>query len=399
MILLNLHKIFFTSMLFNLLVMPAYSQSTRPKTLLVNTSFSIESISNESKIWYQRLCSNLNNPNSQNRINSLASSNNLYTYGRHLNTYTTTLLQVLRITGDPAIMGEIYKVSTLMKKQLKDWSIIDKNNKEYRKDGFLNWLYLRDNEYFGTDLHEMDEMLTHSLVAAMAYALWINRDINPEFFHDSKFWLDYLENHFEKKWRKRKNIPQAFPFLSKNLTHVHMQWIRYNYYMAKMTGKTEYLSEAKRLSKIFAQHIRFNPHVPGNPAIWDHGMPIVGTPSHGPQPLQYARYTVQAAIDLAMEGFDIFADPGFMEKISLTLSAVIMVDNSGKAFPYRIDGSDLGRESPERFAISPWTLLGRWDPSGRILKISEKVYFLTEANPEKPLNIYIPAGMVFSLEI
>lgn len=137
MILLNLHKIFFTSMIFNLLVMPAYSQSTRPKTLLVNTSFSIESISNESKIWYQRLCSNLNNPNSQNRINSLASSNNLYTYGRHLNTYTTTLLQVLRITGDPAIMGEIYKVSTLMKKQLKDWSIIDKNNKEYRKDGFL----------------------------------------------------------------------------------------------------------------------------------------------------------------------------------------------------------------------------------------------------------------------
>jgi hypothetical protein len=363
----------------------------------VNSDFNVNYLPFEIRQWHIRLQNGLKNSRNRTYYTNLAESNNTYNYGRQLNTYITTLLNLLRVTNDPLLMVEVDRLSEILRKQLNDKSIISLQEAEFVKDGFLNWQYRRDNKYFGTDLHEMDEMLTHSLIAAIAYAYHVNSDCENYYEAKAAFWINYLENHFEKKWRIRKNKPKDFPFLEKKLTHVYAQWIRYNYYMAKLTGKNNYLEEALRMSAIIHQHIFGTASGTGRHLTWDHGMPILGTPAHGPQPLQYARYTLQAAADLAMEGFDFFGKPGYMEKLALTVRHFVLADKTGRSFPYRIDGADLGRETPSRFASSPWAMLGRWDPSGEIVMISKKVYDLTEPSNDKPMNIYIPAGIVFSL--
>lgn len=365
--------------------------------MLVNSNFSAKNFPLEIKQWHDRLHNGLKNPKTKTYYRNLAKSNNTYNYGRQLNTYITSLLNVLRVTGDPVLMDEVDELAQIMRSNLDDKSIIDLKNRVYSKDGFLNWQYRRDNKFYGSDLHEMDEMLTHSLIAAIAYAYHINQNLKTDYKERADFWENYLENHFEKKWRIRKNKPENLPFLEKKLTHVYTQWIRYNYYMAKITGKNVYLDEAFRMSSIIRQHIFNETPINGGYIPWDHAMPLLGTPSHGPQPLQYARYTVQAAADLAMEGFSFFAEPGYMESLSFAVRHFVMLDETGRTFPYRIDGSGLGRETPLRFANSPWAMLSRWDPSGNIAIISKKVYELTESSLDIPENIHIPAGILFSL--
>jgi len=382
--------------LFSSMAHTAYGDDSNVP-MIVNPNFNAKNLPFEIRQWHDRLCSGLKNNKNKIYYTNLAQSNNVYNYGRQLNTYITSLLNVMRVTGDPFLMHEVDRLAQIMRSQLNDNSILDLENKIYAKDGFLNWQYRRDNIYYGSDLHEMDEMLTHSLVAAIAYAYHVNADVDNNYKERAIFWLNYLTNHFEKKWRIRKNNPNTFPFLEKNLTHVYTQWIRYNFYMAKLTGKNNYLDEALRMSAIIHQHIFGATSITGRPVTWDHGMPILGTPTHGAQPLQYARYTVQAAADLAMEGFAFFGEPNYMKKLALIVRYFVMADETGRSFPYRIDGTDLGRETPSRFAISPWAMLGRWDPSGEIVMTSEKVYKLTESSLDNPLNIYIPAGIVFSL--
>lgn len=382
--------------LFSSMVHTAYGDDSNVP-MIVNPNFNAKNLPFEIRQWHDRLCSGLKNKKNKNYYTTLARSNNVYNYGRQLNTYITSLLNVMRVTGDPFLMHEVDRLAQIMRSQLNDKSILSLKNNIYAKDGFLNWQYRRDNIYYGSDLHEMDEMLTHSLVAAIAYAYQVNADVDNNYKERAIFWLNYLTNHFEKKWRMRKNNPNTFPFLEKKLTHVYTQWIRYNYYMAKLTGKNDYLDEALRMSEIIRKHIFNEVSVSSRHLAWDHGMPILGTPAHGPQPLQYARYTVQSAADLAMEGFTFFAEPGYMEKVAFTVRHFLMADETGRSFPYRIDGKDLGRETPSRFSISPWAMLGRWDPSGKIIMVSKKVYDLTESSLDSPLNIYIPAGIVFSL--
>ncbi len=367
-------------------------------SLRIDPDFSRERLSPSVRLWYDRFWAGLQNSNQYLNATELARSNDTYNYGRALNTHITSILQVLRVTGDRRLLDEVGRLSELMRGQLRDWSVLKKGGKQPEVDGYVNWLYNHDPEYIGTDAHEMDEMLSHALVASMAYAFYINRDLDPRYAERAHFWTNYLKNQFEAKWRRRKHVPSGFPFLEKKLTHVYVQWIRYHYYMARLTGEKSYEDEALRMALIIQSQIREVPTPIGVAAMWDHGMPILGETSFGAQPCHYARYTVQAAADLTAEGFSIFGEPGYMDRIAVTL--VYFVIGDGKivdVMPFKIDGSGVPKEKIERFAISPWTMMGRWDSTGKILAVSEKIYRSVEPDPEHPRSIYIPAGMIFSL--
>lgn len=131
-------------------------------SLRANPYFSPNQLSANIRVWHARLKSAINNPYQSLRATRLASSNNTYYYGRTLNTHITSLLQALRVTKDPLIFIEVDRLAELMRAQLRDRSILSAQGSTYETDGYLNWLNNHDVDYQGTDIHKMDEMLTHS---------------------------------------------------------------------------------------------------------------------------------------------------------------------------------------------------------------------------------------------
>ena len=102
----------------------------------------------------------------------------------------------------------------------------------------------------------MDEILTHSLVAAVAAALEENAAFSEVYAEHAAFWTDYLENDFEAKWRGRNDVPSGFPFIEKDLTHPYVQFIRYHFYMHKLTGDAGYQREAERMARLVTRQVR-----------------------------------------------------------------------------------------------------------------------------------------------
>jgi hypothetical protein len=381
-----------------ILVTPSASaeiNNRAPLSLRIDSALKSNHLSPEARLWYDRFWAGLQGSSAD--ATALAQSNNVYDYGRRLNTHITSILQMLRVTGDRRLLDEVDRLTQLMRAELKDCSILTQGGSIYQADGYLNWLYLREkhDDYHGTDVHEMDEMLAHSLVASIAFAFYVNRDLDPRYAERAEFWTNYLKNHFEAKWRLRKNIPKGFPFLEKKLSHVYIQFVRYHFYMAKLTGENAYENEALRMAGILMDHIQPVSTPIGTGALWDHGMPIIGGRTLGAQPVNYARYTVQAAADLAAEGFSIFGQSGFMERMAVTLANKVLVGTS--AYAGRIDGRVIGGTTLGQYAISPWAMLGRWDSTGKIRKETERLYLEIEPTLESPGRIYLPAGMVYML--
>jgi len=376
---------------------PAYDSSTRtPLSLRIDQSFTVDKLPTDARLWYKRFLAGMQNTSQSPDATALAQSNNVYDYGRGLNTHITTILQMLRVTGDQRLLDEVDRLAQLMRAKLKDSSILTVGGSTYQADGYLNWLYLRDNEYYGTDVHQMDDMLAHTLAASMAYAFHVNRDLDPRYAERAQFWTNYLKNHFEAKWRKRTRISTGFPFLEKKLSHVYTQFVRYHLYMAKLTGEKAYQDEALRMAEVLKQQFKSISTPIGTGTMWDHGMPTIGGSVHGPQPVNYGRYTVQAAADLAAEGFSLFAQAGFMERMAVTLDNKVL-GTSTSAYAGYIDGSDPGGTSLSQYVVSPWPMLGRWDSSGKVRKETERLYFKIESSPARPQRIYLPAGMVYIL--
>ena len=376
---------------------PIYDSSTRtPLSLRIDPSFTVDSLPADTRLWYNRFLAGMRNPNQYPNATVAAQSNNTYRYGRTMNTHMTTIMQMLRVTGDRQLLDEVDRLTQLMRAQLKDWSITTYGSTTYKTDGYLNWQYDYDAGYTGTDVHEMDEMLTHSLVASYAYAFHVNRDLDPRYAERAQFWTNYLKNHFEAKWRKRKNIPTGFPFLEKKLAHPYMQFVRYHYYMAKLTGDKAYETEALRMTGNIKNQIKEVSTPIGTSAIWAHGMTLLGGTATGIQSTSYARYTVQGAAEMAAEGFSIFGQAGYMDRVAVTLANNIM-DGNLSAYAEYIDGSGSGGAQLDTYAISPWAMLGRWDKTGEVQVETDRVYRKFESSPENPKRIYLPAGMVYLL--
>lgn len=316
-----------------------------------------------------------------------ANSGDLYVLGRNFNQYATGLILAYRKSGDPAPMRQLDLLMGLIRETLGDPN----------GDGYLNWRYLHygsdssSSPSIGDDYHEMDEILTHSVVAAVAYALK-----QAGYSSSASFWTDYLQNDFEAKWRKRKNKPSGFPFLTKSLMHPYVQWIRYHLYMGKLTGDGSYTREATRMAGVVRGNMRLTSTAGGPGYEWGHFVQLGGSESLGCQPMVYVRYTTQALADLATQDSRLF-DTTFMQRVANTMAYKAWKTTDGSQLANDVCGG--GSHGSLYYSSShPYTVLAAWDQSGRLEEISIRAYYATERNRESSPRTYnLPAVMVFTL--
>ncbi len=337
----------------------------------------------EMKLWHARLWDGvrfLNDSDSPMNPGTLAASGDLYSLGRGFNTYVTTLLNALRVTKDLALLSEIDRLLEVARAQLAD----------YNGDGYLNWRYLNENadggesgiNYYGDDYHVMDDILTHSLIAAAAGALRENAEFSRVYEEHAAFWQDYLKNHFEAKWRERNDEPSGFPFLTRDLMHPYVQFIRYHYYMAELTGDAAYRREAERMAELVLQQVR-EVFTSGGPAyVWNQRFLPEGDGNILMcQPFIYLQLTFQAFEDMAFEGFSVFND-AFMQRVSTAMTALVIEDGyrefetdiCGGVYQagFYPSGGDGG--ITYHFVNQPYAEIGKWDATGRLRRTVERAY-------------------------
>lgn len=316
-----------------------------------------------------------------------ANSGDLYVYGRNFNEYITSLILAYSGSGDRALISQLDTLMDILRNKLED----------FNGDGYLNWRYLNysadssSSPSIGDDFHEMDEILTHSMVAAAAFALK-----QAGYSSSASFWTDYLQNDFEAKWRKRKNKSSGFPFLTKDLMHPYVQWIRYHFYMGRLTGDGSYTREAMRMAGIVRGNMRLTSTSGGTGYEWGHGVQLNGSESLGCQPMVYVRLTTQALADLATQDSRLF-DTTFMQQVANTMAYKAWKSTDGTQLANDICGG--GSHGSLYYSAShPYTVLAAWDSSGRLAEISIRAYYATEQNREaSPRTYNLPAVMVFTL--
>lgn len=342
-------------------------------------NFDPNQLPGEMRLWHARLWEGINDFNaeraSQLNPDNLAASGDLYAVGRAFNTYITTLLNALRVTKDLALLDEVDRLLEIARAQLGDTN----------GDGYLNLRYLNEsddrNEY-GEDYHVMDEILAHSLLAAAAGALRENAAFNPRYKEHAEFWANYLQNHFEAKWRAREGKPSGFPFLSRDLMHPYVQFIRYHYYMYKLTGDAAYLREARRRAELVPKQVR-EVYTPGGPAyVWNQRfLPDGDGETLSCQPFVYLPLTLQAFEDMAFEGFSVFDDL-FMQRVATSMGSLVLEDGYRDLAPDICGGRIQADISPAggdggityHFVNMPYAEVGKWDATGRLRNYVERAY-------------------------
>jgi hypothetical protein len=324
-----------------------------------------ENLSAEMRLWHTRLWAAIRHP--KYRGDTLAAANDTYTLGRKLNDHVTALIAAFRATGDFALLDECDRLMEIARANLKDAD----------GDGYLNWVWKADpksKDHYNKDIHPMDEAMTHSLVAMIAYVLKVNGQHRKAYADHAAFWIDYMENHFLAKWKKRGGI-------DRHLFHPYTALMRMHYYLYRVTGKKDYRDEASRRHGVFRNHMKVSPAVP-TAFIWQHS---VKTEEHGWQPINYAHYVITYIQDLALDGFGSFSSPDYMAHFASTYRDIVYNDGT-RSMAERVDGS--GKAGFEMYTMGG---LGRWDSTGKLRALTE------EAFQKDTRVIYPPAYMLMVL--
>jgi len=337
--------------------------------------------------WHKRLLATIKNPrypSSSLDPKKLAATGDLYKYARNLNNNLTTVMLAYRETGDRDLVRQIDNIMNIARGKLRDTN----------GDGYRNWRWLTRTDsssgpHLGKDTHVMDEMMTHSLVAAAAYTLK-----QAGYSSSARFWTDYLENDFEAKWRGRSGKRSGFPFISHKLMHPTTQFIRYNFYMSKLTGNSSYYAEARRLTRTVRGQMKTVSTPRGVGYIWRHD--VTGRGTLKCQPMVYVRYTTQALADLATADTSLFSRT-FMTRVANTMAYRALKNPNGTSLARDICGGGT-YGSVYMFAQHPYAQLAPWDGSGRLEAAAERAYAATERwNLSSPTTANVAAQMVFSL--
>ncbi len=377
-------------------------------------SFSTEQLSAEQLKWYEAMWKVINNPDQYPNAAEMASSDDIYKYRGDLQNYVLSLMLAFRLIGDLRMLDEVSELAEAMRAELADSWRGTKDGTDGTRDGFLNWVNRYDsNEKFrGKDTQMAYELKAHALVAMIGWALQNNRDLRSpagyNYGSQADFWKDYLVKHFEAKWRERNDRPSGFPFAEYGGFHTLHSFMRYHYYMGKLTGNSAYTREAERMSESFwGGRFRTTDSKYGTALVWSNN-----TNDSYLHTQTYARYVVQEAIDLHFEGFGEYADDETLVGMARATSDFIIYDDSFERFARDIGGgvsragipaspTTWDRMSQPRFAESGWSFLGHWDEDSdyRIIAAADKVYDEVEmvSQGSDPKRIFIPTAM-FMLE-
>lgn len=415
-----------------------------------NPSFSPDKLPPNARLWYDRLWAAIESPNRfPDPIggNLGALHGDAFHYARRMNVQITAQLWAFRATGDLHLLDDVARITDVMRngvypddhpvpelrgqKIMRDWGYefseteLDLAQRNIVEDGYLNFVWLLEpNVYYLTDYHRMDEMLLHAWLAAVAYAFDVNRDlVSPNGYNYAEradFWRDYLQNDFEAKWRERsRRTWPRMDFVTRSLLHPHVQFIRYHYYMYRLTDDEEYLHYAEEKTReLFAVEtpesgIRGFVAVEtplGSAYVWPHSQSVQSEHSTTAQPTTYGTYTIAAAIDLAFEGFDKWGASGTMEQFAntvawfiidktheeepeLTFAATVAGDHGAGGLA--VKEGELIRWTSSVYSYNSLIFTMLWDSTGEIENTSMHVYQIIEEDGlDTPRRIHTPAAML-----
>jgi hypothetical protein len=372
-------------------------------------SFDPASLPPDVLCWYEALWGVVDDPDRAAYFTRRAERDDLYTYSREVNNHLVALFTAFRVTGDLALLDEIDRLAQHMRAELEDaWHGVASLERG-AVDGYLNWVWDQDesDEHKGRDLHEIDEMRTHSMIAQLAYAYAANADLESpngvDYAERAAFWTDYLRNHFEAKWRERHRVPwPEFPFLERPHLHETLEFVRYHHYMYLLTGEEPYAAEAERLSRVTFENFREADTESGPALVTPRSVLSMGGSLDYLLPSIYFRHVVATVVDLHLEGVEPWSDDEVMAMLARTLSEFIL-DGEGDGFARDVGGGveraglepsgegNWSRISPSVYNISAFALLAAWDDSGEVADVSAAVH---EHRGEREKNVFIPSGLL-----
>lgn len=181
-----------------------------------------------------------------------------------------------------------------------------------------------------------------------------------------------------------------------SLTHPYMSWLKWHYYMGKITGNPAYSDEATRMADVFWSEIR-TARSPGGPAyVWAHSMVTEGGNQRYLHPTTYARYIFNDFVDFHLEGFHRWASDTEMARFARTVAWFVMDADEGRhpdltSLAHNVGGASMrsGLRSPsgnrlslDRFAFSSFGFVAAWDTSERVAVMTRRVR--DEAGPGRP---------------
>ncbi|MBX3144441.1 MAG: hypothetical protein KF813_11830 [Trueperaceae bacterium] len=390
----------------------AVQKVTVPKArigLRGDEDFDPDGLTEAARCWYEELWRVIHDPDQQRQVMSMVLSDDLYLYSRTVNTHISALLFAFRVTGDLEILDEVDRLAQNMRSLLKDSWRGANGLGSAGTDGYLNWVWRQsgDASLRGRDTHVTDEMRTHSLVAAVAYAFEANRGLSSpngiDYAERADFWTSYLVDDFEAKWRERERVPwPRFPFLSRPHVHETVAFIRYHHYLYLLTGQEAYRREALRLTDVVLDNFRSVDTPQGAALVTPRSILSAGGSEDYLIPTTYARYVYSDAIDLYLEGVGAWADDRVVTGLTLALTQFVIDDGSG-SFSRDIGGGEARggirasaerqweRMTRERFVSSSFALLSAWDPGTTLAAVSAGAY---AGVPLRERAAYVPAGLL-----
>lgn len=371
--------------------------------------FSPSDLPPDVRCWYEVLWNTISDPVRAADFTDRASRADLYVYARELNNHLVALLTAFRLTGDLALLDEVDRLAQHMRATLEDTWKGRYRSSRGSVDGYLNWVWDRDysDTHKGRDINELDEIRTHSGIAQLAYAFSQNADLESpngvDYGERASFWLEYLTEHFEPKWRERNDIPwPKFPFLDRPFLHSTIEFVRYHHYMQLLTGEAVYGEEARRLSKLAYGAFKKVDTDQGTALVAPHG---IGATDGGVLarliPSIYFRHVIASAVDLYFEGVEPWSDDAVMAMLARSLS-VFILDGEGEDFARDIGGGknragiqassrDYNRIRPSVYNVSPFALLAAWDDTGEVAETSLGVH---QKVGKGAWNVFIPTGLL-----
>lgn len=350
----------------------------------------------EIEVWQKRLEYAFTHSVATQDAKTLAGTGDLYNLSRRVNMLLTGLTAAYRINKDPDTARYIKEVLDTAYSRLRDTN----------GDGYRNWLWYFDKSLSscrsaaenpsncGTDLHKMDEMMTHAMIAASAYTLK-----QAGYTSDATKWVNYLKRDFEPKWRKRDNKPSGLPFIEKSLFHPYTQFIRYNYYMYKLTGETAYYNEAKRLAGNARTHVR---ETTDGGITWEHRIKEGQKSGTGDCPnTTYIPLVQQAFQDLSVADSSLFSD-SFMRRLAYSTRTKVLKAEPTNDNDKIEDGSTVYSicgikpySSGHPLGNSPYASPAPWDSTGKIEEKQRRAYDTLARQGRYSTNA--PAMMILSL--
>ena len=364
------------------------------------------SLNSDTRSWLSEIkgSTNFRSQSSRYGLERLGSGDRVQDLSRALNGQLTGVLAALRVTGDRDLLEKVYVVMEKKRKALRDSN----------RDGYLNWRYILGEKSAGkldyTDKHVMEEIMAHSLVAQAAYAFKLNSKVDRKYAKAASFWTNYLQKHYEAKWRKRTGKRSGYPIIEKPLFHAYANNARYHHYMYKLTGNSSYRKERDRQIGVIKRHL-----LPTKGAfVWTHFVNEVRSDRGNKlnwsyQPVGYAGEAMIPLADLGLEGV---LSESTMRGIAKTVTVKLLDDKRGNGvMAGDVGGSTTGsyyipylhkkmtlrspgysRGTTGTFSSRGYALLAPWDSSGEVARKAASYHRLRSAWPIAPAGVVLAKG-------